>query len=94
MKNVFCLGAPPINPLNGKAQKLPIINPFNKYGRVFFFSWASFCQSLNDNVRMGRLTYLWIGCSFAAWYSFSPLAKSIRATEGFTNVQWLNSSVF
>ncbi|GHJ86524.1 hypothetical protein NliqN6_2926 [Naganishia liquefaciens] len=75
MKNVFCLGAPPVNPLNGKAQKLPIINPFNKYGRVFFFSWASFC------------------CSFAAWYSFSPLAKSIRATEGFTNVQWLNSNI-
>jgi hypothetical protein len=48
MKNVFCLGAPPVNPLNGKAQKLPIINPFNKYGRVFFFSWASFCACLPD----------------------------------------------
>ncbi|KAI5452803.1 hypothetical protein NCC49_000548 [Naganishia albida] len=75
MKNVFCLRNPPINPLNGKAQKLPIFNPIDKHGRVFFFAWASFC------------------CSFAAWYSFSPLAKSIRATEGFTNVQWLNSNI-
>jgi hypothetical protein len=44
MKNVLCLRNPPINPLNGKAQKLPIINPFDKHGRVFFFAWASFCK--------------------------------------------------
>jgi hypothetical protein len=44
MKNLFCLRAPPINPLNGKAQKLPIINPFDRHGRVFFFAWASFCE--------------------------------------------------
>ncbi|KAJ8069843.1 hypothetical protein OCU04_000257 [Sclerotinia nivalis] len=34
--------APEINPVNGKARSIPILNPFNKYGRVFFFSWFGF----------------------------------------------------
>jgi NNP family nitrate/nitrite transporter-like MFS transporter len=27
--------APEINPVNGKARSIPILNPINKYGRVF-----------------------------------------------------------
>ena len=34
--------APAINPVNSKAQSIPIFNPFNIYGRVFLLSWWSF----------------------------------------------------
>jgi len=34
--------APEINPINGKARSIPILNPINKYGRVFTFSWFGF----------------------------------------------------
>jgi hypothetical protein len=34
--------APEINPVNGKAHSIPILNPINKYGRVFFFAWFGF----------------------------------------------------
>jgi len=37
------LFAPPeINPVNRKAKSVPILNPFDPYGRVFFFSWLGF----------------------------------------------------
>ncbi|PNS21371.1 Carboxylic acid transporter [Sphaceloma murrayae] len=34
--------APEVNPINQKAKTIPIFNPLNQYGRVFFFSWLSF----------------------------------------------------
>ncbi|KAK5685850.1 hypothetical protein LTS10_001963 [Elasticomyces elasticus] len=34
--------APEINPINGKARSVPLFNPINVYGRVFFFSWFGF----------------------------------------------------
>ncbi|CRG89704.1 Nitrate transporter [Talaromyces islandicus] len=34
--------APEINPLTYKALSVPILNPFNQYGRVFLFSWLGF----------------------------------------------------
>ena len=34
--------APAINPVNQKAQSIPLLNPFNIYGRVFLLSWWSF----------------------------------------------------
>ncbi|KAK7529925.1 major facilitator superfamily domain-containing protein [Phyllosticta citribraziliensis] len=34
--------APAVNPLNHKARSIPALNPFNLYGRVFFFSWFGF----------------------------------------------------
>lgn len=34
--------APEVNPINKKARSLPILNPINFYGRVFFFSWFGF----------------------------------------------------
>ncbi|KAF1961749.1 nitrate transporter-like protein [Byssothecium circinans] len=34
--------APEINPYNKKAKSIPIFNPINKYGRVFFFSYLGF----------------------------------------------------
>ncbi|KAF2169732.1 hypothetical protein M409DRAFT_52240 [Zasmidium cellare ATCC 36951] len=33
---------PEVNPINGKARSIPVLNPINKYGRVFFFSWFGF----------------------------------------------------
>lgn len=34
--------APEINPINKKAKSIPIFNPVDKYGRVFFFSYLGF----------------------------------------------------
>jgi MFS transporter, NNP family, nitrate/nitrite transporter len=34
--------APELNPINKKARSIPALNPFNVYGRVFFFSWMGF----------------------------------------------------
>lgn len=34
--------APEINPINHKAKSVPVLNPFDRYGRVFFFSWLGF----------------------------------------------------
>lgn len=34
--------SPEINPSNRKALSIPVLNPFNKYGRVFTFSWLGF----------------------------------------------------
>lgn len=34
--------APEINPVNRKARAVPMLNPINQYGRVFFFSWFGF----------------------------------------------------
>ncbi|KAL1303308.1 hypothetical protein AAFC00_006713 [Neodothiora populina] len=36
------VAAPAVNPINGKARSVPIFNPINKYGRVFFFAWFGF----------------------------------------------------
>ncbi|KAK4705717.1 MFS transporter, NNP family, nitrate/nitrite transporter, partial [Phenoliferia sp. Uapishka_3] len=42
---LFCLGAPAVNPVSGKARQLPIVNPIDKHGRVFFLAWSSFLFS-------------------------------------------------
>ncbi|EPE29142.1 MFS general substrate transporter [Glarea lozoyensis ATCC 20868] len=34
--------APEVNPVNFKARTIPMLNPINKYGRVYFFSWFGF----------------------------------------------------
>ena len=34
--------SPEINPSNRKALSIPVLNPFDKYGRVFTFSWLGF----------------------------------------------------
>lgn len=34
--------APQINPINHKARSIPVLNPINIYGRVFFFGWWGF----------------------------------------------------
>ncbi|KAG9257927.1 high affinity nitrate transporter NrtB [Emericellopsis atlantica] len=34
--------APELNPINKKAKSVPVLNPFNVYGRVFLFSWLGF----------------------------------------------------
>jgi NNP family nitrate/nitrite transporter-like MFS transporter len=34
--------APRVNPITQKARSIPVLNPINLYGRVFFFSWMGF----------------------------------------------------
>jgi len=36
---------PKINPKNGKALSIPLLNPWNKYGRAFNFAWLGFFVS-------------------------------------------------
>lgn len=36
------VSSPDVNPSNRKAKSIPILNPFDQYGRVFFFSWLGF----------------------------------------------------
>jgi NNP family nitrate/nitrite transporter-like MFS transporter len=33
---------PDVNPVNGKARSIPVLNPVDKHGRVFFFAWFGF----------------------------------------------------
>ncbi|KAL8277349.1 hypothetical protein RQP46_010302 [Phenoliferia psychrophenolica] len=42
---LFCLRSPPLHPTTGKALALPICNPIDKHGRVFFLAWTSFMFS-------------------------------------------------
>ncbi|KAI3323609.1 nitrate transporter [Xylariaceae sp. AK1471] len=42
MKVSYLWVAPEINPVNHKARSIPILNLWNIYGRVFFFSWFGF----------------------------------------------------
>lgn len=36
------VSAPEVNPITHKARQIPVLNPINQYGRVFFFSWFGF----------------------------------------------------
>ncbi|KAL5332534.1 major facilitator superfamily domain-containing protein [Aspergillus crustosus] len=38
----LAVAAPMVNPQTQKARSIPLLNPFNLYGRVFFFSWLGF----------------------------------------------------
>ncbi|KAI9374801.1 major facilitator superfamily domain-containing protein [Aspergillus egyptiacus] len=38
----LAVATPQVNPHTHKAQSVPILNPFDLYGRVFFFSWLGF----------------------------------------------------
>lgn len=33
---------PDLNPVNRKAKSVPVLNPIDPHGRVFFFSWLGF----------------------------------------------------
>jgi NNP family nitrate/nitrite transporter-like MFS transporter len=36
---------PVLNPVNKKARSVPVFNPIDRHGRVFFFSWMGFMLS-------------------------------------------------
>ncbi|CBF89563.1 hypothetical protein AN0399.2 [Aspergillus nidulans FGSC A4] len=38
----LAVAAPDVNPQTRKARSIPVLNPFDLYGRVFFFSWIGF----------------------------------------------------
>ncbi|KAI1422855.1 nitrite transporter [Xylaria sp. FL1777] len=42
MRVSYLWAVPEINPVNRKARSIPILNLWNVYGRVFFFSWFGF----------------------------------------------------
>ncbi|GAA5997183.1 uncharacterized protein JCM10292_000082 [Rhodotorula paludigena] len=39
---LLCFGHPPVDPSTQKALALPIANPLDRHGRIFFFAWLSF----------------------------------------------------
>ncbi|KAM0793515.1 hypothetical protein ACM66B_000954 [Microbotryomycetes sp. NB124-2] len=43
--SLVCFGHPRLDPVTQKAYSLPIVNPFDRHGRVFFFAWFSFLIS-------------------------------------------------
>ncbi|KAI1643919.1 nitrate transporter [Daldinia loculata] len=45
MKPSYLWTAPEVDPINRKARSVPVLNVFNVYGRVFFFSWWGFMVS-------------------------------------------------
>ena len=47
--------APEVNPINKKAKSIPVFNPINKYGRVFFFSWWGFMVAFMSWVRIATI---------------------------------------
>ncbi len=42
--------APEVNPVNHKARKIPGLNPFNAYGRVFFISWVRIHRDISKGI--------------------------------------------
>ncbi|GAA5823382.1 hypothetical protein JCM3770_006846 [Rhodotorula araucariae] len=42
---LICLGSPPLDPTTQKALALPILNPLDRHGRIFFLAWLSFLLS-------------------------------------------------
>ncbi|GAA5850891.1 hypothetical protein JCM9279_006230 [Rhodotorula babjevae] len=42
---LICLGRPSVDPSTQKALALPIVNPLDRHGRIFFFAWLSFLLS-------------------------------------------------
>ncbi|KAI0175552.1 nitrate transporter [Hypoxylon sp. FL1284] len=64
MKASYLWAAPEVNPINRKARSVPILNVFNVYGRVFFFSWWGF------------MVAFWAWYTFPPLVSIIPLALS------------------
>lgn len=40
--SLFLFQRPEVNPITRKARSIPVLNPVDRYGRVFFFSWLGF----------------------------------------------------
>ena len=87
--------APKVNPLTRKANSLPILNPVDPYGRVFFFSWLGFMLAfwawsvppvfpetdISDHLTLCR-------------YTFPPLLTvTIRDDLGLTEAEVANSNI-
>lgn len=65
--------APEINPVNGKARSIPVLNPFNKYGRVFFFSWFGFSKFRQKLLYVPTTLTSISVIAFWSWYAVPPL---------------------
>ncbi|KAK4055169.1 hypothetical protein OIV83_000449 [Microbotryomycetes sp. JL201] len=53
--SLVCFGHPQLDPVTQKAYTLPILNPFDRHGRVFFFAWFSFLISFLSWYSMSAL---------------------------------------
>lgn len=89
--------APELNPINRKARSIPVLNPYDKYGRVFFFS----CKSFPITTTQHQTIWLTIAnqgfgffIAFWSWYAFPPLLTvTIRADLKLSTVDVANSNI-
>jgi MFS transporter, NNP family, nitrate/nitrite transporter len=72
---------PEVNPVNHKARSIPLLNVFNVYGRVFFFSWFGFLLGMF----LSRVTafdpYTDSLTAFWSWYAVPPLVSHRQMRE-------------
>ncbi|KAK4139001.1 nitrate transporter [Trichocladium antarcticum] len=75
---------PALNPANSKARSVPVLNPLDKHGRVFFFSW------------LGFMTAFWAWYAFPPLLIREPatqLSVTIKKDLGLTPAQVANSNI-
>jgi len=63
---------PVVNPVNNKARSVPVLNPLDRHGRVFFFSWLGFMIAFWAWYTFPPLVSL-----FSSWYSLPALSPML-----------------
>lgn len=74
-KPVDLFRAPMVNPINRKARSIPLLNPVNIYGRVFFFSWFGF------------MIAFWAWYAFPPLVRGNPLSSDLHISVTYAAMQ-------
>jgi NNP family nitrate/nitrite transporter-like MFS transporter len=85
-----------VNPINKKAKSIPVFNPINKYGRVFFFSWWGFMVAFMSWVsKIINSMFTKSGNSDSVvQYAFPPLlSKTIKKDLHLSQNEVANSNI-
>jgi len=87
---------PALNSINKKAKSIPVLNPADPYGRVFFFSWFGFFIAFwSWYAILDIFIVLFVlSCSQYRRYAFPPLLTvTIKADLKLTTVDVANSNI-
>lgn len=87
--------APEVNPLNGKARSIPVLNPIDKYGRTFFFTWSGFLVAfLSWYVSSTQKDISQVIHADTNRYAFPPLLTlTIRKDLHMSQNEYANSNI-
>lgn len=85
--------SPEINPSNCKALSIPVLNPFDKYGRVFTFSWLGFTVAFLSWYAFPPLVGLSPSLIQNKAYHGIQLTVTIRQDLHMTQEQVANSNI-